>query len=65
MGVILRTHPVCDELNIQRNINREVETICPGIYNEPHELQILFVKVAPGITFTSWSQHHFVAIGKP
>jgi len=22
------------------------------------------VKAAPGTTFTSWSQHHFVAIGK-
>jgi len=26
---------------------------------------VLFVKVAPGTTFTSWSQHNFVAIGKP
>jgi len=26
----------------------------------PH---VLFVKAAPGTTFTSWSQHHFVAIG--
>ena len=24
-----------------------------------------FAKPAPGTTFTSWSQHHFVAIGKP
>ena len=24
----------------------------------------LFVKVAPGTTFTSWSQHHFVAVEK-
>jgi len=25
----------------------------------------VFVKVAPGTTFTSWSKHHFVVIGKP
>jgi len=30
-----------------------------------HQSHVLFVKFAPGTTFTSWSQHHFVAIGKP
>ena len=30
----------------------------------PHLLHILFVKVVPGTTFTSWSQHHFVVIVK-
>ena len=32
--------------------------------NEPHPLHVLFAKVASGTTFTSWSKHHFVVIGK-
>jgi len=36
----------------------------PRFCNEPHLLHVLFVKVAPGTTFTSWSKHHFVVIGK-
>ena len=32
--------------------------------NESHLLHVLFVKVVPGTTFTSWSKHHFVVIGK-
>jgi len=27
-------------------------------------LHILSVKVEPGTTFTSWSKHHFVVMGK-
>jgi len=27
-------------------------------------LHVLYIKVAPGKAFTSWSQHHFVAIRK-
>ena len=61
VGVVLRTHTVCGESHIQRNAKREVTTTSPPFYNEPH----LLVKAAPGTTFTSWSQHHFVAIGKP
>ena len=65
MGVILRAHPVRGESHIQRNANREDATTCPPFYNEPHRSQVLSVKVAPGATFTSWSQHHLAAIGKP
>jgi len=65
MGVILRTYPIRGESHIQRNACGEVATTTPPFYNEPHQSQILFVKAAPGTTFTSWSQHHFVAIGKP
>jgi len=36
----------------------------PPLYNEPHRSHILFVKVSHSTTFTSWCQHHFVAIGK-
>jgi len=37
----------------------------PLFYNKPHLSYVLFVNVAPATTFTSWSQHHFVVIGKP
>jgi len=33
-------------------------------FNKPHLLHVLFVKVVSGTTFTSWSKHHFVVIGK-
>jgi len=36
----------------------------PPFPNELHRSQVLFVKVALGTTFTSWSQHHFFAIEK-
>jgi len=36
----------------------------PSFCNEPHRSHFLFVKAAPGMTFTSWPQHHFVTIGK-
>jgi len=36
----------------------------PRLCNELHPLHVLFVKVVPGTTFTSWSKHHFVVIGK-
>jgi len=63
MGVVLRAHPVRGESHIQRNANREVATTSSRFYNEPHRSHVLFVKTAPGTTFTFWSQHHFVAIG--
>ena len=65
MGVILDAHPVGSESHIQRNANGEVATTSPPFCNERHRLHVLFVKFAPGTTFTSWSQHHFIAIGKP
>jgi len=66
MGFILRAHPVHGESNIPHNVNWEVATTSLPFYNEPHRSHILFVKGASGMTFTSsWSQHHFVALGKP
>jgi len=65
MGVILHAHPVRGESHIQRNANREVATTSPPFFNKPHRSHVLFVKSAPGTTFTSWSQHLFVVIGKP
>jgi len=62
---ILRPHTVHGKLHIQCNANGEVATTSPPIYNELHRSHILFVKAALGTAFTSWSQHHFVAIGKP
>jgi len=64
-GVVLRAHLLCGESHIQRNASGEVTTTFPAFYNEPRRSHVLFVKAAPGTTFTSWSQHHFVAIGKP
>ena len=63
--VVLRAHPVHGESHNARNANGEVATTSPPFYNEPHRSHILFVKAEPGTTSTSWSQHHFVAIGKP
>ena len=65
MGVILHTYPVCGESHVQHHDNREVETAVPPFYNKPHRLHVLSMKSAPGMIFTSWSQHHFVAIRKP
>ena len=65
MGGILRAHLVRGESHMQRNANREVAIISLPFYSEPHRSHVLFVKAAPGTTCTSWSQHHFVAIGKP
>jgi len=47
----------------QCNANREVATTSPRFCNEPHLLHVIFVKVVPGTTFTSWSKYHFVVIG--
>jgi len=47
------------------NANGEVATPSPPFYNEPHQLHVLCVKAELGTTPTSWSQHHFVAIGNP
>jgi len=37
----------------------------PSFYNEPHRSHVLCVKAELSRTSTSWSQHHFVAIGNP
>jgi len=59
--VVLRAHPVRGESHIQRNAIGEVATTSPLLYNESH---VLCVKAELGMTFTSWSQQHFAAIGK-
>jgi len=64
-GVILCAHPVRVESHNQRNTTGEVATTSPPFYNEPHRSHILCVKAELGTTITSWSQHHFVAIGNP
>ena len=65
VGFILRAHPVRGESHVQRNANGQVATASPPLYSEPHRSHVLSEKAAPGTTFTSWSQHHFFAIGKP
>jgi len=62
--VVLRAHPFRAESHIQRNTNGEAATTSPPFHNEPHRSHVLFVKTSHSTTFTSWSQHHFVAIGK-
>jgi len=49
----------------QRNASGVVATTSPPFHNKPHRSHVLCVKAEPGATFTSWSQHHFIAIGKP
>ena len=63
--VVLRARPIRGESHNQRNTTGEVATTSPPFYNEPHRSHVLCVKADPGTTFTSWSQHHFVAIGNP
>jgi len=68
MGVVLRAHSIRGKPRIQRNVNGEVATTVTTYLpfcNEPHRSHVVCVKAAPGTTFTSWSQNHFVAIGKP
>jgi len=62
-GVILHAHPVRGESHNQRNTTGEVATTSRPFYNEPHRSHVLCVKAELGTTSTSWSQHHFVAIG--
>jgi len=60
--------------NLQTNLLTDVlgsdyvtwvnDSTSPRFCNEPHLLHVLFVKVVPGTTFTSWSKHHLVVIGK-
>jgi len=62
--VVLCTHPIRGESHIQCHTTGEVATTSTPFYNEPHRSHVLCVKAELGATFTSWSQHHFVAIGK-
>jgi len=64
-GVILHAHPVRGEPHNQRNTTGEAATTSPPFYNEPHRSHVLGVKAQLGPTSTSWSQHHFDAIGNP
>jgi len=64
-GVSLHAHPVRGESHNQRNTTGEVATTNPPFYNEPHRSHVLCVKAELGTTSTSWSKHHFVAIGNP
>jgi len=63
---VLRAHPIRGESHNQRNTTREVATTSPLLfYNEPHRSNVLCVKAKLSTTFTSWSQHHFLAIRNP
>jgi len=64
-GVILHAHPLRGESHSQRNATGEVASTSSPFYNEPHRSHVLCVKAELGMTSTSWSQHHFVAIGNP
>ena len=64
-GVILHTHPIRGESHNECNTTGEVAITSPRFYNEPHRSHVLCVKAELGTTSTSWSQHHFVAIGNP
>ena len=62
--VAVCTHPVRGESHIQCNDSWEVAGASAPFYNEPHRSHVLVIKVALGTTFTTWSKHHFVVIGK-
>ena len=62
---VLRAHSVRGESHNQCNTTGEVATTSLPFHNEPHRSNILSVKAELGTTSTSWSQHHFVAIGNP
>jgi len=62
---VLRAHPVRGESHIQHNASGEVAITSPPFFDEPHRSHVLCAKAKPGTHSTSWSQHHFVAIGKP
>jgi len=64
-GVVLHAHPVRGESHIQRTTTGEVATTSPPFYNEAHRSHVLCAKAKLRTPFTSWSQHHFVAIGNP
>jgi len=64
-GIILHAHPVRGESHNQHNTTGEVATTSPPFYKEPHRSHVLCVKTELVTTSTSWSQHHFVAIGNP
>jgi len=61
IGAILSAHPPRCESRIQPRANGVIARTFPPC-NESH---LPFVKVAPCMDFTSWSQTHFVTIGKP
>jgi len=64
-GCCFCAHSICGEPRIQHNTSEKIATTSPSFYYELRRLHVLCVKAAPSTTFTSWSQHHFVAIGKP
>jgi len=64
-GDILHAHPVRGESRNQRSTTGEVATTSHPFYNEPHWSHVLCKKAELGTPSTSWSQHHFIAIGNP
>jgi len=64
-GVVLHAPPFRGESHNQRNTTGEVATTSPPFYSEPHRSHVLCVKAELRTTFTTWSQHHFVASGNP
>jgi len=63
MGAILHAHPVNGQAHAMLRQPRSCSNI--PFYNKQHWLHVLFVEVASGMASTSWSQHYFIAIGKP
>jgi len=64
---VFRPHPVRGDWWITQSTQhhrRGCNNISP-FYNEPHRSHVLCVKAELGTSFTSWLQHHFVAIGNP
>ena len=49
---------------IQRHADGAASTTPPLFTTKPHRSHVPFVMVTPDMAFTSWSQHHFVAIAE-
>ena len=49
---------------IQRHADGVASTTPPLFTTKPHRLHVPYVMVTPDMTFTSWSQHRFVAIAE-
>jgi len=59
-GVVLRAHSGRGEPRISAQRQRSGCNNIPPFCNEPHRSHVLCLKAEPGMTFTSWLQHHLL-----
>ena len=59
-NVFLRENSIRDEPRISGQRQRSGCNNIPPFCNEPHRSHVLCLKAEPGMTFTSWLQHHLL-----